>query len=101
VSTNAGRAGVNEPRRLQPSDHPEKAVREALEQIVASGGWYIVELGHWGQLRCTSPCKCKIRIDHSPEVPSRHAKRITREAARCPLPLDSAYRKPQGGVSRE
>jgi hypothetical protein len=84
-----GRRGCLKPERactlmaetlLDPSDHPKKDVREALQHIVAMGGWRIVEAGHWGDQGC-----CDIPVSGTPEVPSRHARDLERRARRCPL----------------
>jgi hypothetical protein len=84
---------VDGPARLSPSEHPKKEVREALERIVASGDWFIVEMGHWGQLRCTRPCKCRVRVDKTPQNPSSHARRVERETKWCPVDDGDPRRK--------
>jgi len=73
-------------QRLLPSDHGEKDVIEALEQIVAMNGGAHFELykgGHWGSIWCASGC-CIIPINGTPRNPSGHARKLLREAAKCP-----------------
>lgn len=79
---------------LRGASHPNKEVRAALEQLLATGAWTLISAGHWGQLRCLKDCKCKIAVSGTPRNATTHAKQILREAGRCPLPLDSGYRKP-------
>lgn len=72
---------------LQPRNHKEKLVREALEAIMARGGWLLQKGGHWGILTCSAGCH-RISVNGTPAVPERHARDLKREARTCPLPDD-------------
>jgi hypothetical protein len=76
---------------LDPSSHPKKEVRKALEKILArrvpgtdAAWWRLVVAGHWGHLRCKHGC-CDIVVSGTPRVAGRHARDLERLASRCPL----------------
>lgn len=71
---------------LKPSDHDKKDVVEALTIILAMGDGKRFTLhagGHWGILVCSRGC-CALPVDGTPRNPSGHARRILREARKCP-----------------
>ena len=70
---------------LQPRDHKDKVVREALTTIMAPGGWSLNKGGHWGLLTCGDGCH-RISVSGTPRVAERHARDLLREAQTCPLP---------------
>ena len=62
--------------------HKDKTVNAAVVKLVAAG-WTLREQGHLYHLQC--PCgQDFVRVDSSPKNPENHARRILREAARCP-----------------
>lgn len=63
--------------------HPKPAVRAALEELIAAGGWVLRKGGHWGVLTCTYSCKCQISVNGSPRDEVDHAKHLLRKARRC------------------
>lgn len=89
--------GLAPPSERAPAEHTKKEVRQALKEILATGNWDLYDSAHWGALWCRRPCRCKIPVFGTPRVPSRHARDLHREAARCPIADDSGYRKPQAG----
>jgi len=64
--------------------HKDKPVREAIELLTSDARrWRLVKQGHLYHLLC--PCgQDFVRVDNSPRNPESHARRILREAARCP-----------------
>lgn len=79
-------------KELNPSAHQKSEVREVLRTLVADG-WTLHGEGHWGRLRC--PCGCsRIQVPGTPRNPGQAARRILREARRCPLPPDDPRRAP-------
>jgi hypothetical protein len=73
---------------LRPRDHSKKEVREALMQILAMpAGFTLAKGAHWGILHCANGC-CRITVASTPANSSRAAKRLLREARKCPLPDD-------------
>lgn len=70
---------------LAPSDHPDKEIRKALEQILAMDNvrFTIKAGGHWGMLLCSNGC-CQIGVHKTPRVPHIHARDLLREARKCP-----------------
>lgn len=57
-------------------------IRRAIEQLIGKG-WRIQEQGHKYNLLC--PCgQGRVRVDDTPANPLNHARRILREAERCP-----------------
>lgn len=77
-------------KELSPAAHQKSEVRKVLRALVAAG-WTLREEGHWGRLHC--PCGCSaIHVPGTPRNPSHAARRILREARRCPLPQDDPRR---------
>lgn len=80
-------------RELSAADHQDKDVRRLLKQLT-SDGWALRKEGHWGRLYC--PCFCTtIPVSGTPQNAARHASRIGRMAARCPLPEGDPRRPPR------
>ena len=66
------------PDKLYKDPH----VRRVIEQLIDKG-WRIQEQGHKYNLLC--PCgEGRVRVDGTPANPQNHARRILREAERCP-----------------
>ncbi|CAL9294460.1 hypothetical protein SUDANB25_02344 [Streptomyces sp. SudanB25_2051] len=81
---------------LNPSDHPKKEVRRALERWTGEG-WTLRKEAHWGRLYCPCEARCTtIPISGSPQNEGAHARRINRMASRCPLPPDAVNRSLAG-----
>lgn len=81
---------------LRAGDHSKKEVRKVLEELTADG-WTIHADGHWGKLYCPCGTRCTtIPVSSTPKNASGHARRITRLAARCPLPEESPQRSLTG-----
>lgn len=77
-------------KELSPSAHQKSEVRNVLRALVADG-WTLRGEGHWGRLHC--PCGCSaIQVPGTPRNPGQAARRILREARRCPLPQDDPRR---------
>lgn len=81
--------GLESREELSPSDHDKKDVSEALAKIQEAhpGLFRILKGGHWGHLVCSAGC-CFVPISGSPRNPSGHAKRLIREADKCPRDPD-------------
>ncbi|MCA1703496.1 MAG: hypothetical protein LC808_09655 [Actinobacteria bacterium] len=75
--------------------HQDKLVREAIEQLIARN-WTLQESGHKYRLLC--PCgEGYVRVDGTPRDPANHARRILRDAAKCPDRHElSGQPKPRG-----
>lgn len=86
---------MSDKKHLRPSDHPNKIIRQALEEIMSDDHWELIDAGHWGSLRCKRDCECKIPVSGTPRVAERHARDLVKAARRCPLDEDSGYRKPR------
>ncbi|GAA3745887.1 hypothetical protein [Salinactinospora qingdaonensis] len=71
-------------KEISPADHPDKEIRRVLNDLAAKG-WVVRKEGHWGRLYCDCGCSC-IQIPGSAKNVTRAARRIAREAQRCPLP---------------
>jgi hypothetical protein len=71
---------------LSASDHPDKEIQRALKEILdrTSPSFTLYAGGHWGILRCSNGC-CQISVSGTPRVPARDARKLIREADRCPL----------------
>ncbi|GAA3430539.1 hypothetical protein GCM10018954_001400 [Kutzneria kofuensis] len=62
--------------------HQNKTINAAIQELV-DAGWTVVEQGHRYRMWC--PCnEMWIRVDGTPKNPEGHARRMLREAARCP-----------------
>ncbi len=62
--------------------HSDKTINAVLKKLVAQG-WTLKPQGHLYHLLC--PCgRDRIRVDSTPRNPETQARRIKREAARCP-----------------
>lgn len=62
--------------------HQHKVINAVIEELLAKG-WEILEKGHRYRMHCPHH-KVYIRIDSTPKNPEGHARRMRREAARCP-----------------
>jgi hypothetical protein len=77
---------------LRASSHTKLEVRKVLEGLV-DDGWVLCKEGHWGKLYCPCSPNCtRITVPGTPKNPSVAARRIAREAARCPLPVGDPRR---------
>lgn len=62
----------------------------AAVEPLAKAGWRIRRQGHAFRLYCPCPAEphSTVRVDGTPRNPTMQARRITRDAARCPDHLD-------------
>jgi hypothetical protein len=81
-------------QEIDPAKHGKKEIREVLRALVAEG-WTLRKEGHWGRLYCRCGC-LTISVPGTPGgKPERTARRIARQARRCPLPEGDARRRPE------
>jgi hypothetical protein len=84
---------------ISPTSHQAPEIRKVLEDLAAQG-WTLRKGGHWGILYC--PCKplcMRIGVPGTKANPGNTARKIAREAARCPRPEDHPLRPPARVVS--
>lgn len=87
--------GLKDRPTLLPSDHTKKDVTEALIEILAMGdgnNFTLHKYGHWGALACPKGC-CAIAVSGTPKNPSGHARKLLREARKCPREDGDAQNK--------
>ena len=90
--------GFRDRPRLEPCDHKEKDVQNALEEIVKMNGGSHFEIfkgAHWGIIVCKPGC-CGISISGTPKNPSGHARKLLREASKCPREDGDSQNKKRG-----
>ncbi|MFF7457370.1 hypothetical protein [Kitasatospora sp. NPDC008115] len=83
-------------KELGLRDIQSKEIRDAIAPLIADG-WRIFKEGHKARLRCPCDNRCTtLPIPGTPRDAGNAAKRIKREASRCPLPADSPQRNLTG-----
>lgn len=83
-------------KELRLSELPRE-LREVIAPLL-DGGWILLKEGHKGRLLC--PCGCSsFDVPGTPRNAGNRAKRIKREATRCPLP-DGDPRRTLRGMTR-
>lgn len=80
-------------KEISPVDHPDKEMRESLKELTKSG-WTLRKEGHWGRLYCDCGCSV-LQVAGTPRNAGSEARRIRRQARRCPLPADDPRRSPR------
>lgn len=70
---------------LDPGEHTDKEVREALVYAMARG-WRLIKGGHWGILMCHQADRegCRFSVAGTPRNAGNEAKRIRRRVDGCP-----------------
>ena len=73
---------------MSPKKHPNKAIRDAIAEAVASG-WSLVEAGGSAHCFCRLRCGIPEHSDHmmsvwsTPKNPENHARQILRKVRQC------------------